>query len=100
MPYARHSHAMPPSMTASVPTTIVRVRRAVLEVGSRNAITPLLTASTPVSAVHPPAKARMRSHRLIASAAAGGLGGGETATGWPPAASVLIAPIASAPSRH
>ena len=60
----------------------VRVRCAFLTTGSRKAPTPLLTASTPVIAVQPLAKARSSSHRpaASASAAAGRAGGGTT--GW------------------
>ncbi len=43
---------------------IVRVRLAYWSVGSRKAITPLLTASTPVIAVQPLENVRSMSHAL------------------------------------
>jgi hypothetical protein len=53
----------------------VSVNCAALVTGSRNALTPLLTASTPVMAVHPLAKAFSISHVLIPATAAGMAGG-------------------------
>ena len=46
----------------------VSVRRALVTTGSRKALTPLLTASTPVIAVQPLANARSSSHKVTASA--------------------------------
>ena len=57
---------------------MVKVRRAVGTTGSRNALTPLLTASTPVMAVHPLAKAWRISQPLGAAAAIAILGRGST----------------------
>ena len=83
---------MPASMTARSTMIAVRVRRALTTAGSRNALTPLLTASTPVMAVQPLAKERIKSHRLAAAVAAGNVAGASTATGCPSASSDL--PIA------
>ena len=49
----------------------VKVRWAWRTAGSRKAVTPLLTASTPVMAVQPLAKARIKIQRLAAVVAAG-----------------------------
>ncbi len=49
---------MPSRSTIRIAMMIVRVRRAFATTGSRNACTPLLTASTPVIAVQPLANAR------------------------------------------
>ena len=57
---------------------IVRVRLAVGITGSRNAFTPLLTASTPVMAVQPLANACSSSHRFGAALARRSLGGATT----------------------
>src|ERR1035437_9522832 len=91
---------MPASITIKMPMMMVSARRACLGAGSRNAITPLLTASTPVMAVHPLAKARTSSHALTLAVArvAGGIA--ATAIGWPLAASVLASPIAIAVSKQ
>src|SRR4051794_33641556 len=70
---------MPPSSTPRIATIAVRVRCAFATTGSRKALTPLLTASTPVIAVQPLAKARSRSHRPAASVATGRAGGGTFA---------------------
>ena len=78
----------------------VSVRRALLTAGSRNALTPLLTASTPVIAVQPLAKARSSIQRLAAAVAAGSAGGGSTtASGVRRPATVLTTPMASTASR-
>ncbi|GMA25783.1 hypothetical protein GCM10025864_35420 [Luteimicrobium album] len=45
-------------MTAEIPPSRARVVAAFLDLGLRNAGTPLLMASTPVSAAHPDANAR------------------------------------------
>ncbi len=58
-------------MAASVPCAL-RVR------GSRNALTPLLTASTPVMAVHPAANVRSSSQNVSPSDACPMAGGGTT----------------------
>jgi hypothetical protein len=60
---------------------MVRARRAFFVVGSRNAMTPLLTASTPVIAVQPLEKTRSRSHKLAAATAGGSLAGGTMGVG-------------------
>ena len=62
---------MPASMTASSAMMTVRVRRAWTTAGSRKALTPLLTASTPVMAVQPLAKDRISSHQAGHRLAAG-----------------------------
>ena len=72
----------------------VKVRWACRTAGSRKAVTPLLTASTPVIAVQPLANARIKTHRLTAVVAAGSVAGGSTGTGWPLAKTVLTTPIA------
>ena len=73
---------MPPNMTIKEATITASVARAVLTTGSRKARTPLLTASTPVIAVHPLEKAFKRSQRLTAAAAdAGGAGGATSGDG-------------------
>ncbi len=77
-PYALHSSAIPSSRMASIAMMIVSVILAFFRVSSRNAITPLLTASTPVIAVQPEEKTFSISHRLIASVAAGIAGSGVT----------------------
>jgi len=59
---------------------IVSVRCAFFTAGSRNALTPLLTASTPVSAVQPLAKTFSKSHNVTASVIGGGGGSGITGT--------------------
>ena len=74
---------MPASITAKRPMMAVSVRWAWRTAGSRKAVTPLLTASTPVIAVQPLAKARIRTQRLAAVAAAGSVAGASTGTGWP-----------------
>ena len=80
---------------------MVRVSLAYLAVGSRNAITPLLTASTPVIAVQPLEKVRNRSQALTAPVAATQLRGRRPAgsDGRPPA-SVLNTPTPISPSRQ
>jgi hypothetical protein len=62
----------------------VSVRLAFTVVGSRKAMTPLLTASTPVMAVQPLAKTLANSQRVKVAVAAGSLGTAITGTGWPP----------------
>ena len=64
---------------------MVRVILAFLRVGSRKAMTPLLTASTPVMAVQPEEKTLRMSQRLNAAVAGGTGGMGATGCGWPPA---------------
>ena len=59
----------------------VRVRCAFGIVGFLKIGTPLLTASTPVIAVQPLAKARTTIHTLSASVAAGIAGGATTGVG-------------------
>ena len=62
---------MPASRMASKTMMMVSVVLAFLRVGSRKAITPLLTASTPVMAVQPEEKTLSSSHTLTATVAAG-----------------------------
>ena len=71
----------------------VSVFRAVAAVGSRNAFTPLLTASTPVMAVHPLAKAFSSSQADTAAVAAAGAGGEITGAGCPPPRIVFPTPM-------
>ena len=78
----------------------VRVLRAWGTAGSRKAPTPLLTASTPVIAVQPLAKARIRIQRLAAMAADGMAAAARPASGWPPASSALTTPMASTASSE
>ena len=68
-----------------------KVRCAVLTAGSSNASTPLLTASTPVSAVHPLANALSMSHNPTVAVTGAKGGGATTAIGAPPASTVLTA---------
>ena len=67
---------MPASSTASRAMMMVSVILAFLRVSSRKAITPLLTASTPVMAVQPDEKTLSSSHQLTAMVAAGMAGSG------------------------
>ena len=69
---------MPPSITIRIAITMVRVRRAHFQAGSRKAITPLLTASTPVMAVQPLANARSSSQSATRLGGAAKAGGGIT----------------------
>ena len=62
----------------------VSVRVACGTAGSRKAVTPLLTASTPVMAVQPLANARIRI-QSEAAIAAGGCGAGGLDRDGPPA---------------
>ena len=100
MPYALQRNAMPPSITMRIPMMTVSVKRAVTLAGSLKARTPLLTASTPVIAVQPLAKARASSHMPRASLAPATGGGGTRGTGWPLAVSVLTMPHAIIASRQ
>ena len=70
-----------------------RVRCAAFTAGSWKAITPLLTASTPVSAVQPLANALSISHQPRAAVTGANGGGATTGMGEPPAANVLKSPI-------
>lgn len=60
---------------------IVSVRLAFFCVGSRKALTPLDTASTPVMAVHPLAKTLARSQRENMDPVTGKCGGSTSGTG-------------------
>src|ERR1039458_4475392 len=75
---------MPASIRMSNAMITPSVRRAFSAVGSRNAFTPLLTASTPVMAVQPLANALSSSHTLTAATAGGAGGRLTTGVGWPP----------------
>src|ERR1700722_4329343 len=71
----------------------VNVVRAAATTGSRKACTPLLTASTPVNAVHPLANAFTRIHIPTACNATGTcLGSGTSGTGCPPDWTTLYSP--------
>ncbi len=60
---------------------MVSVRRAFFCVGSRNAMTPFETASTPVIAVQPLAKTLASSQRLSIEPLTGSCGGATMASG-------------------
>ncbi len=75
---------MPASSRPSTPTMAASVRCAYFTVGSRNAPTPLLTASTPVIAVQPAANARSSSHSVIGAVAWEAAGRSAAGCGWPP----------------
>jgi hypothetical protein len=62
-------------------------------------LTPLLTASTPVIAVQPLAKARRSSHQVTPSVAAENGGGGTIGAGAPPEAIALATPKISSPPK-
>ena len=83
---------MPARSTASRPMITVKVRCALRTVGSRKALTPLLTASTPVIAVQPFENTCRRSHVLTATVAgpATFAGGAATGTGCPAANTVFV----------
>jgi hypothetical protein len=70
---------------------MVRVRLAFFCVGSRKALTPFETASTPVMAVHPLAKTLARSQRESIDALTGRRGSATIEIGWPPAATARTA---------
>ena len=59
----------------------VRARCADFTTGSRKALTPLLTASTPVMAVQPLEKALSKSQTLTAAVGRGKVGGATTGAG-------------------
>jgi hypothetical protein len=71
---------------------IVSVALAFLRVGSRKAITPLLTASTPVIAVQPEENTFNISHQLNIAVAAGIAGSGVTGDGCPAACTTCHPP--------
>ena len=79
---------------------MVSVSLAYFAVGSLKAMTPLLTASTPVMAVQPLAKARSNSQAEMPAVADISFGGVTTDTGWPPAAIDLNTPMAIMPSKQ
>src|SRR4051794_5548074 len=89
---------MPSRRAARTAMIAVSVRRATATAGSRNAATPLLTASTPVMAVQPLANALASTHSPATAAAAGGVGGGSAGAGWPPAATAFHTPTPITPS--
>ena len=76
----------------------VRVRRAWTTAGSRKARMPLLTASTPVIAVQPLAKACIRSQRLAVASASGKAGGSTIGVGCQPCIAALTIPRPITPS--
>ncbi len=71
----------------------VRVFCALGAVGSRKALTPFETASTPVMAAQPLEKTLRRSQKLTIAVAAGKCGTGSSGAGCPPAANALTTPI-------
>ena len=73
----------------------VSVRCASGTVGFLKMGTPLLTASTPVIAVHPLANARTMIHAPTASVGAAAAGGATTAAGCPPLATTRATPTAT-----
>jgi hypothetical protein len=83
-----------------MPMIAASVRRAWRTAGSRNAVTPLLTASTPVMAVQPLAKARNKIHQPAVVVAAITAGGATAGTGWPCASHVLTSPMPSTVKRQ
>src|ERR1700730_18028019 len=86
---------MPASSTIKMEIITVKVRCAVFTTGSRNAVTPLLTASTPVIAVQPLANDLSSSHTLTPTTAAGSGEGGTTGVGCPPDVIIFTVPIPS-----
>src|SRR5262249_55303991 len=98
--YAFERYAMPASSVARMRMIAVSVRRALRTDGSRNAVTPLLTASTPVIAVQPLEKACSRSHRLAVAVAAESAGGATTGSGRPPPSRDLAPPMTSTVKRQ
>ena len=83
-----------------MPMMTVRARCAFLARGSRKAITPLETASTPVIAAQPLENAFINIHRPRNCTVCGNGGGiGSTGWGWPPAATVLYTPTAISVSK-
>src|SRR5262245_7067015 len=91
---------MPASNTTRIAIIAVRVRRAFAVAGSRNAVTPLLTASTPVIAVQPLANARSRSHNPAPAVAAGIAGGSTSGVGNPSDVHTLTSPMATTVNRQ
>ncbi len=86
---------MPARSMMSTATITVSVRCALATVGFRKSGTPLLTASTPVIAVHPLAKAFTMSQTERFSVGIGAGGGATTGTGCPPCVAVWKSPIAT-----
>src|SRR5262245_47013109 len=91
---------MPASRTTRMTMIAVSVRRALRTAGAAKAVTPLLTASTPVIAVQPLANARSNSQSVAPLVAGGTFGGGTTGTGWPSLASVLTTPMPRTANRQ
>ena len=73
---------------------MVNVILAFLRVGSRKAITPLLTASTPVMAVQPEENTFRISHQLNTAVMGGIAGIGVTGNGCPAACTTCHPPTA------
>ena len=71
---------------------MVSVRVAFFRVGSRKALTPFETASTPVMAVQPEEKTLASNHSVSIALIAGRCGGATTGTGLPCVAMTLYAP--------
>ena len=96
IPYFLASHAVPKSMMTSVPMMTVSAICAFLTLGSRKAITPFETASTPVIAAQPLEKDFSASQTLRPIMVAGsGCGISARAIGWPRAARTRKEPTAT-----
>src|SRR5437773_10924122 len=80
---------MPASSTIRIAMIAVKVCCAVFATGSRNALTPLLTASTPVIAVQPLENAFSNSQTLTTACCDRSAGGAITGGRLPPAANDL-----------
>jgi hypothetical protein len=98
--YARVRYATPANKITRVPTMATRVRRACTTAGSRKTLVALLTASTPVIAVHPLANALTRSHAPAVAVAAGAAGGAITPTGAPAFSQARTTPMTRIRVRH
>src|SRR5262245_36502467 len=83
-----------------MPMIALSVRRALIVAGSRNAVTPLLTASTPVIAVQPLANERKSSQTLAPAVATGIGGGGASGAGDPSDVHTLNRPMATTVNRQ
>src|SRR5256885_16330070 len=83
---------MPATSKVRIETMAVSMGWVVFKAGSRNACTPLLTASTPVNAVQPLEKALSKSQALTTAVCGGSGGGGTTRARAPPAANEFASP--------
>ena len=91
---------MPNRNRARINIIIVKVLWALRTVGLRKRGTALLTASTPVNAVQPLAKAAKSIQTLRVPVIGGSLGGATTTWGWPPLCQTLSSPITMATAIH